>query len=62
MGQEYILAFKDKLGIEGAPTFLIFYEGREKDRMLGYADMETLMAFVSKKLSHLQNYDIEKFT
>jgi thioredoxin-like negative regulator of GroEL len=43
--------FQEALGIEGTPTFLIFDGGREKSRMLGQADGETLTAFIRKSLS-----------
>jgi len=34
------------LGIEGDPTFIGYYEGNEKGRILGKADRETLISFV----------------
>ena len=43
-----------RLGIEGTPTFLILYEGKEKARMLGKADMETLNSFVLRALPYSQ--------
>ena len=39
-------AFSKKLGIEGTPTFIAFYAGKEKGRMLGKADRETLSSFI----------------
>lgn len=41
------------LDIAGDPTFLIFHEGEEKERILGKANNETLSAFV---LRNIQNF------
>lgn len=38
------------LAIEGTPTFLLFFRGEEKGRMLGKVKMETLSTFVFKSL------------
>ena len=38
------------LAIEGTPTFLLFFGGEEKGRMLGKVKMETLSTFVFKSL------------
>jgi hypothetical protein len=42
-----------KLGIVGTPTFIIFYEGREKGKMLGKVDREKLNSFVFKNFAEL---------
>ena len=34
------------LEIKGDPTFLVYYEGKEKGRILGKADREKLISFV----------------
>jgi len=47
---EFIGPLGEKLGVDGTPTFLVFEEGREKSRMLGQADKETLVAFLSQAL------------
>ena len=46
LAEEFIETFKKKLDISGTPTFLIFSEGKEKNRMLGLADAQTLESFV----------------
>ena len=38
------------LAIEGTPTFLLFFGGQEKGRMLGKVKMETLSTFVFESL------------
>lgn len=40
--EEFIEAFKKNYSIIGTPTFLILVEGKERSRMLGLADQETL--------------------
>ena len=45
--EEFIEAFKKNYGVLGAPTFLILVEGKEKRRLLGLADHETITAFIS---------------
>ena len=44
----------EKYGIEGSPTFIIFYQGEEKGRMLGKAERDTLNAFISRILSSFE--------
>lgn len=44
-----------KLGIEGDPTFFVFYKEKEKGRMLGKADMESLCSFVLQALPNFQD-------
>ena len=39
------------LGIDGSPTFILFYRGKEKARIIGKADTETLVSFVIKNLA-----------
>jgi len=43
------------LDIVGAPTFLIFYGGEEKERMLGKAYNETLSAFVLRNIHNFKH-------
>ena len=45
--EEFIEAFKKNYGVLGTPTFLILVEGKEKRRLLGLADHETITAFIS---------------
>jgi hypothetical protein len=45
--EEYNEAYR-ALNIEGTPTFLMFFGGEEKGRMLGNAKTETLSAFVAE--------------
>jgi thioredoxin-like negative regulator of GroEL len=44
--EEFIDAFKKIYDVLGTPTFLIFIEGKEKRRLLGLADHETITAFI----------------
>jgi len=44
-----------KLGIEGDPTFFVFYKEKEKGRMLGKADRESLCSFVLQALPNFQD-------
>lgn len=50
LDNDFLGAFGEKLGVDGTPTFLIFQGGKEKGRMLGQADKETLVAFLSQAL------------
>lgn len=40
-----------ELSIEGTPTFLLYVDGEEKGRILGKVTPETLIDFVSEKLT-----------
>lgn len=51
LDEDFIGVYR-KLGIVGTPTFIIFYEGREKGKMLGKANEETLSSFISRTLAH----------
>lgn len=44
--EEFLDVFKTNYSIIGTPTFLLFFKGREKGRVLGLADQETLRALV----------------
>ena len=44
--EAFIEAFKKNLGIQGTPTFLILVEGKEKNRMLGLADKDSIQDFI----------------
>jgi hypothetical protein len=46
LGDAFIENFKKELDVAGTPTFLIFHEGEEKNRMLGLADHNGLEQFV----------------
>ncbi len=52
LNEDFIEIYR-KLGIVGTPTFIIFYEGREKGRMLGKVDREKLSSFVFKNFAEL---------
>lgn len=45
LDENFVRAYKN-LEIKGDPTFIGFYEGNEKGRILGKADTETLISFV----------------
>jgi len=45
--EEFIEAFKKNYEILGTPTFLILVEGKERKRLLGLADQETLTNLIS---------------
>lgn len=45
--EELIEMFKKNYEFTGTPTFLILVEGKEKSRLLGLADRETLMELIS---------------
>jgi hypothetical protein len=50
LNEEFIAAFKKNYGIGGTPTFLILVQGKERSRMLGLADKETLTNLISHNL------------
>ena len=50
LDDDFIGAFKEQLGIEGSPTFIILKSGNEQDRLLGQANRENLAAFVKHNL------------
>ncbi len=54
LDEEPIGEFK-KLGIDGDPIFFVFYEGKERGRMFGKADIETLSLFVFQSLPNFQD-------
>ena len=47
--QDYFISkIREKYAIGGTPTFLILLEGKEKDRLLGVVNRETLTSFILK--------------
>jgi hypothetical protein len=50
MDEESRPALNDKLDLQGSPAFLLFERGKEKNRLLGIADEERLMGFLSSTL------------
>lgn len=48
--EEFIGAFSQEFHIEGTPTFLIFVGGEEKDRKLGFADIDSLIVFLRRNI------------
>ena len=53
--EEFIDSFKQSLRIGGTPTFIILVEGRERNRMLGLADRDSLADFISSTLDLIKN-------
>ena len=45
--EEFITPFKERYDVLGTPTFLILVKGKERNRLLGLADEETLMHFIT---------------
>jgi hypothetical protein len=54
LDEDFIGVYR-RLGIAGTPTFIIFYEGREKGRMLGKANRKTLSSFILRSLPSFQD-------
>jgi hypothetical protein len=50
LNEESVAAI-DWLDIGGSPTFVLFYNGTEKGRLLGKTDEKTLTGFLTKHLS-----------
>ena len=48
--KDLIERYRKQLGIEGTPTFLFFKNGKEKSRMLGQVNEQTLSSFVMQNL------------
>lgn len=48
--------FRSMLNLQGTPTFLIFLNGKEKNRMLGLADFQSLDDFIRETLNHALNH------
>jgi hypothetical protein len=46
--EKFIEPFKMRYNVLGTPTFLILFKGKEKARMLGLANKQSLMDFVSQ--------------
>ena len=44
--EAYIETFKTNFSIHGTPTYLIMIQGKEKNRMIGLTDLETLTDFI----------------
>jgi thioredoxin-like negative regulator of GroEL len=45
---EFMERFRLDLGIRGTPTFLLLVKGKERGRMLGLADQQSLTHFISE--------------
>ena len=50
--EELINGFRQMLHIKGTPVYLLFFQGKEKGRMLGMAGEEQLTAFLFRYLSN----------
>lgn len=48
--QDYLDTAMQRFMVKGTPTFLIFSDGREVDRLIGDSDQETLDEFISGSL------------
>ena len=46
--EEFLSAFSRNFNLKGTPTYIIFINGREKDRLLGHADEDTLAEFLRR--------------
>jgi hypothetical protein len=46
LADAFVEYFMKKLVVAGTPTYLIFFEGKEKDRVLGLVDIRGLEQFV----------------
>ncbi len=49
--EECVGVFREKYGVGGTPTFLLFSGGRERNRLLGQVDPEILREFLSRTLA-----------
>jgi len=47
---DYLDTAMDRFMVRGTPTFLLFSEGREIDRLMGESDQETLDDFISSAI------------
>jgi len=50
LDEEFIKPFKENYSVVGTPTFLILVQGKERGRMLGLADQETLTDLISNNI------------
>ena len=50
LDEDSIEAWREKFVIGGTPAFVILFGGKERDRMLGKVDSDTLRAFVLRAL------------
>ena len=50
--EEMINGFRQMLHIKGTPVYLLFFQGKEKGRMLGMAGEEQLTSFLFRFLSN----------
>ena len=62
ISEDFIRMFSWMHGIKGAPTFIIFHEGKEIKRMLGKADRKTLTAFILQTLPYFQDDCLKRNT
>lgn len=44
--EDYIATFKEQYRVVGTPTFLVLVRGKERKRLLGFVDEQTLSSFV----------------
>ncbi len=49
---DYLDTAMQRFMVKGTPTFLLFSEGREVDRLIGESDRETLDEFISNAIDH----------
>lgn len=48
--EDYLDTAMDRFRVKGTPTFLLFSEGREVDRLMGESDRETLDDFIKNSI------------
>lgn len=60
VGDAFIQYFKQKLNAVGTPTFLIFFDGKERNRLLGLADPKGLEQFVFEVMEQEATETINK--
>lgn len=50
ISEELIASFCKKYNVKGTPTFLFYLNGKERDRILGCTNQESLAEFVARNL------------
>ncbi|WP_272700362.1 thioredoxin family protein [Desulfovibrio sp. Fe33] len=55
--EDYLDMATERFSVKGTPTFLLFHEGREVDRLIGESDGDTLNEFIGLSLSGLDRAD-----
>ncbi|MBU0996153.1 MAG: thioredoxin family protein [Proteobacteria bacterium] len=50
VSEEFLERFSQRYDVKGTPTFLFYRNGKERDRILGFTDRESLIAFLTRNL------------